>query len=71
MTLNAGAPRCAGLAMVRNEADVIEWWIRYNLRVLDCLRVVDHQSLDNTVEILEALRDEGLPIVLHSFRDSA
>lgn len=26
--------RCAGVAMVRNEADMIEVWARYNLRVI-------------------------------------
>jgi predicted O-linked N-acetylglucosamine transferase (SPINDLY family) len=61
--------RCAGVAMVRNEADVIELWARYNLRVLESLHVIDHGSLDNTVQILEALQVEGLPIVLHHWSD--
>jgi hypothetical protein len=59
--------RCAGIAMVRNEADIIECWARYNLRVLDCLHITDHHSQDNTVEILESLRSEGLPIYLYRF----
>jgi predicted O-linked N-acetylglucosamine transferase (SPINDLY family) len=60
---------CAGVAMVRNEADVIELWARYNLRVLDRLHVIDHGSQDNTVEILRSLQDEGLPVVLHHWSD--
>jgi tetratricopeptide (TPR) repeat protein len=48
--------------MVRNEADIIELWARYNLKVLDCLYVINHLSQDNTVEILENLQAEGLPI---------
>lgn len=56
------APICAGVAMVRNEADIIELWARYNLKVLDSLYVIDHLSQDNTLEILENLRAEGLPI---------
>ena len=62
---------CAGLAMVRNEADVIELWARYNLRVLDHLHVIDHGSHDNTVEVIEQLQAEGLPITLHHWRDVA
>lgn len=48
--------------MVRNEADIIELWARYNLKVLDHLYVIDHLSQDNTLEILENLRAEGLPM---------
>jgi tetratricopeptide (TPR) repeat protein len=55
--------------MVRNEADIIEPWARYNLRVLDCLHVIDHGSDDNTVEILQCLQAEGLPVVLHHWAD--
>ena len=52
--------RCAGVSMVRNEADVIELWARYNLRALDSLHVIDHGSEDNTVVILQQLQAEGL-----------
>ncbi len=55
--------------MVRNEADIIEWWARYNLRALNRLHVIDHHSRDNTVEILRCLQREGLPIILHQFED--
>jgi protein O-GlcNAc transferase len=55
--------------MVRNEADVIELWARYNLRVLDSLHVIDHGSQDNTVEILRCLQAEGLPVVLYHWSD--
>lgn len=62
-------PRCAGVAMVRNEADVIELWARYNLRVLDSLHVIDHGSQDNTADLLAQLAAEGLPLVLHTWND--
>jgi glycosyltransferase involved in cell wall biosynthesis len=42
--------------MVRNEADVIELWARYNLRVLDHLHVVDHGSQDNTAAVIAQLQ---------------
>ena len=48
--------------MVRNESDVIETFIRHNLTLLNELHVVDHNSSDNTREILTLLKQEGLPI---------
>ncbi len=55
-----------GLARVKNESDVIEEFVRHNLRFLDALTVVDNASFDATPKILDALRAEGLPLmVLH------
>jgi hypothetical protein len=51
-----------GVAMVKNEADIIEAFVRHNLRYLDALVLVDHASTDATPAILQALRDEGLPL---------
>lgn len=48
--------------MVRNEADVIEAFVRHHVMVLDELIVVDHRSSDGTGELLEALAAEGLPL---------
>ena len=53
-----------GVAMVRNEADVVEAFVRHNLRTLDRLLVVDHRSDDGTRDILAALVREGLPLVV-------
>ncbi len=52
----------AGIAVVRDEADVIESFARHNLNLLDHLLIVDNLSGDNTVSILSAMADEGLPI---------
>ena len=54
--------RLIGVAMVRNEADIIEAFVRHNLTILDALVVVDHASLDGTSEILTLLQREGLPL---------
>ncbi|MDQ2962817.1 MAG: glycosyltransferase family 2 protein [Pseudomonadota bacterium] len=54
--------RLLGVTMVRNEADVIEAFVRHNLTVLDGLTIVDHGSIDGTSEILAKLRSEGLPL---------
>ena len=51
-----------GATMLRNEADIVESFVRHNLRVLDGLVVVDHGSIDGTSEILAALIAEGLPL---------
>jgi hypothetical protein len=56
--------RIIGVSMVRNEADVIECFVRHHCRLLDHLVVVDHDSSDRTREILAALHAEGLPLQL-------
>jgi len=53
-----------GTAMVRNEADIIEAFVRHNLARLDGLVVVDHGSADATNDILLALCREKLPLVV-------
>jgi len=63
----AAIPRDAeliGIAVVKNECDIIESFVRYNLRVLDGLAILDQASSDNTVAILRRLADEGLPIAV-------
>lgn len=57
--------RFVGISMVKNEADVIEWFVRHNTQKLDWLVVLDHASSDETRQILHALKQEGLPISLH------
>ena len=56
--------KVAGLVMVRNEADIIETFVRYNLRYLDELIIVLHSPHDDTAKIIEQLRIEGLPLVI-------
>ena len=58
-----------GLSMVRNESDVIETFIRHNLTLLDELHIVDHDSSDNTREILTLLKQEGLPIHIYHYNE--
>jgi hypothetical protein len=63
--------RLFGVSMVRNEADVVEAFVRHNLAVLDGLIVVDHGSIDGTSEILAKLQAEGLPLRVMPERDPA
>ena len=65
----AAIPRDAeliGIALVKNECDIIEAFVRYNLRILDGLVILDHESSDNTRAILGRLQDEGLPLAVLS-----
>ena len=53
-----------GISTIRNEADVVEVFVRHHLRVLDRLLVVCHFSQDESASILRSLADEGLPLEL-------
>lgn len=52
-----------GLTMVCNEADIIETTIRHNASLLDIQFVVSNPSIDGTNEIIDALIEEGLPVI--------
>ena len=58
-----------GISTVKNECDIVELFVRYNLRFLDKLFLIDNSSTDNTRAILLQLKNEGLPIML--FEDRA
>ena len=54
--------------MVKNEADIIESFCRHALLYADVLLITDHMSTDGTMEILQSLQSEGLPVYLwHSY----
>lgn len=52
------------LALVRNEADLIEAFVRHHAPLVDLLVLADQGSRDGTHEILLALQAEGLPLLL-------
>ena len=58
--------KLVGMAMARNECDIVEAFVRHNLTVLDGLYIVDHGSVDSTPRILAALVSEGLPLEVGS-----
>ena len=55
--------KLVGVAMIRNESDVLEAFVRHNLTVVDELLVVDHSSVDGCEQILASLVREGLALV--------
>ena len=50
------------VSMIKNSADVIETMIRGNALVADRFVVIDNSSTDNTMKILEGLKNEGFQI---------
>lgn len=54
--------RIAVISMVKNEADIIESFVRHTLSFADVMLVAEHQSTDDTRKILENLQAEGLPL---------
>lgn len=52
------------LALARNDADIAEAWVRHHAPLTDLLVVIDQGSFDGTREVLEALRAEGLPLLI-------
>lgn len=54
--------RIVGVSRVLNEADIVEPFIRHHAALLDLHIVLDNGSTDGTVELLRALRAEGLEL---------
>lgn len=52
------------ISWVRNEADVIEAFVRHHCAFLDRMIIIDNRSMDNTSDILKKLQQEGLPLDL-------
>ena len=61
--------RLVAVSIVKNEADIIEPFVRHTLAWVDHHLVFDYDSTDGTREILGALQREGLPVTL--FTDGA
>ncbi len=58
--------RLVAVSVVKNEADIIEAFVRHTLAWVDHHLVFDHASSDGTREILQSLRTEGLPLTLYT-----
>ncbi len=56
--------RICCLGMVKNEADVIEAFVRHALRFADQICLLENGSTDGTREILAELQREGLPLTV-------
>ena len=56
--------KIAVISMVKNEADIIESFVRYYATFADYIIIADHNSDDGTWEILEKLRDRLVPFLI-------
>lgn len=54
--------KVVSVSMIKNEADIVESFVRHTLNYVDEMIILDHFSSDGTGEILQALKEEGLPI---------
>ena len=63
--------RLIGTCIAKNEADIIECFVRHNLEHLDAMVVIDHRSTDQTLSILLSLKAEGMPVVILGQKDLA
>ena len=52
------------IARAGNDADIVEAFVRHHAALVDLLVVIDVGSRDGTRAILEALRGEGLPLMI-------
>mgnify|MGYP000853585378 FL=1 len=56
--------RIVAISMVKNEADIIECFVRHTLTFADAMIVAEQESFDDTGRILEKLMAEGLPLTV-------
>jgi hypothetical protein len=56
--------RLVAISRVRNEADLVEAFIRHTATFVDLHLVLDNGSTDATPEVLRRLRTEGLPLIV-------
>ncbi len=57
--------RLIAVARVRNEADIVEAFVRHHAGLVDWLILLDNGSIDATADILRSLKREGAPISLY------
>ena len=61
--------KIVSITTIKNEADIIESFIRYHLHIVDLMIILDNGSTDDTLNILNQLEQESLPIVILNDED--
>lgn len=56
--------KIATISKIKNEADIIESFVRYHAEIVDAMFFVENGSTDGTVSILRLLIEEGYPITI-------
>ena len=57
------------ISMVKNEEDIIESFVRYNINIFDGIIILDNGSTDDTLKILKQLQKEGLSLIILEDKD--
>ena len=52
------------ITTIKNEADIIESFVRYHVNIMDLMIILDNGSTDDTLNIINNLKKENLPIVV-------
>jgi len=65
------APVIIGISVIKNEADILETFVRHNLGFVDALAILDNASSDRSRDILVRLMREGLPLIVIDDPDPA
>ena len=56
--------KIVSITMIKNESDIIESFIRYNLNIFNEMIILDNGSTDDSSNIILKLQNEKLPVVL-------
>lgn len=56
--------KIVSITTIKNEADIIESFVRYHLNIVDLMIILDNGSTDDTLNILNQLEKESLPIIV-------
>ena len=62
--------KLVAVTRILNEDDVVEAFVRHHHTMVDHLVFLDNGSHDRSIDILRALKDEGLPITLLKIRSA-
>lgn len=57
--------------LVRNEEDIVEAFVRHNLKFVKRMFIADNLSTDGTANILQRLIEEGLPVTVFQDKNPA
>lgn len=52
--------------MIKNEADIVEYFVRYTANFVDTLVFIDNGCTDGTIDILNKLKEEGIDIRIYN-----
>lgn len=58
--------KIVSFTMIKNEADIAEYFVRYTANFVDTLVFIDNGCVDGTIDILNKLKEEGIDIRIYN-----